>query len=91
MNFIAMLLNRLPSIALILIAASCTISGDYFAKSWSVTHRQTFYLLALLGYMLSGFFYIPVLQKQGLVISSLLWSIVTIVGFLIIGFVFFQV
>ncbi len=51
MNYLGDVLNKLPGIVLIIIAASCVITGDYFAKSWSVTHRQIFYVLALVAYL----------------------------------------
>ena len=66
------------------------MAGDYFAKYWSTTQKHPFYYIALITYFCSGFFYIPTLLKQGLVITSLIWSLLTIVGFTVIGIIIFK-
>ncbi len=71
-------------------AASSAVLGDYFAKSWSINLRPTYFLLALVGYLGSGVLFIPVLLKEGLVVSSITWSILTILGFIFIGLVMFH-
>ncbi len=64
--------------------------GDYFAKAWSIQRDAKLIPLALAGYLLSGVFYIPTLLKEGLVITSIMWSLLSIIGFLIIGVVLFH-
>lgn len=59
-------------------------------KLWSVNHKNSFFLLAIFGYLWSGFFYLPALLKKGLVISSVIWSVVYIIGFLVIGLLIFK-
>ena|SRR5258708_38867688 len=90
MNYIASIIEQLPSLFLIILAACFTILGDYFGKTWSINHKQIFFLLAILGYAASGLIYTPVLLKQGLVISSVIWSISTILGFIFIGLILFH-
>ena len=84
------LLSKLPVFVLILLASTSVIAGDYFAKTWSIDQRPVWGMLALLGYFGSGFFYLPTLLREGLVITSVLWSLVSIIGFLIIGLVIFK-
>lgn len=91
MNSLIAFLTKFPPIILILLAASSTIMGDFFGKYWSLhPGRQIFFILALLGYLGSGLLYTPVLLKQGLVISSILWSVLTTVGFITIGVIVFH-
>lgn len=84
------LLSKLPVFALVLLASASVIAGDYFAKTWSIEQRPVLGFLALLGYFGSGFFYLPTLLREGLVITSVLWSLVSIIGFLVIGLVIFK-
>ena len=83
-------LQKIPNALLLVLAAICVISGDYCAKAWSVNQKPMFLVLAFLGYFMSGFFYIPTLLRQGLVITSLIWSLLSIIGFLVIGLVIFK-
>jgi multidrug transporter EmrE-like cation transporter len=84
------LVNKIPVSMLLVMSAIAVISGDYFAKYWSVTKNHTFFILAILFYGLSAPFYVPTLLRQGLVITSIIWSLLAIVGFLIIGLFFFK-
>ena len=90
MHIYVALLSKLPVFALILLASASVIAGDYFAKTWSVDQKPLWGILALLGYFGSGFFYLPTLLREGLVVTSVLWSLVSIIGFLIIGLVIFK-
>jgi len=84
------ILPKLP-IYLLLIFSSCgVIAGDYFAKLWSINTKTSFLFLAFLGYIISSFFYIPTLLKEGLIVTSIIWSLISIIGFLFIGFVVFK-
>lgn len=84
------LLSKLPVFALVLLASTSVIAGDYFAKTWSIEQRPLWGMFALLGYFGSGFFYLPTLLREGLVVTSVLWSLVSIIGFLVIGLVVFK-
>jgi multidrug transporter EmrE-like cation transporter len=90
MQFLIDLFSKIPVVVLLLLSASSVILGDLFGKYWSTNSKTAFFVLALIAYFLSGVFYIPTLLRQGLVISSLVWSILSIVGFLFIGFVIFH-
>ncbi len=85
-------LGRVPVLGLILMAAVSVIVGDYAAKAWSLSssQREWYLLLALAGYFFSGFFYIPSLLRDGLIVTSVLWLLFSAVGFLVIGIVIFK-
>ena len=90
MNYLLEVVAKIPWLLSILFAASSAVLGDYFGKLWSMNHRLSYYYLALLGYFFSGFFYLPTLLKKGLVITSVLWSVLAIIGFLLIGLFLFK-
>lgn len=75
---------------LVILSSMAVIWGDYFAKYWSTNQKTIFYLLGILGYFLAGFFYIPSLLKEGLIITSVLWQVITTVGLLVIGVAIFH-
>jgi|GEM_PF-850164 len=84
------LMSKVPVGALLMLSAASVISGDYFAKLWSVNRSGTLLALALVAYACSGIFYTPTLIKNGLVVTSLIWSLVSTIGFLVIGFAIFK-
>lgn len=79
-----------PVGVLLALSAISVIFGDYFAKVFSTNQKPIFYILAIIGYLGSGFFYIPTLFKEGLVITSIIWSILSTAGFLVIGLLIFK-
>ncbi len=90
MNFLVKILQGWPVILLLILSAISVTAGDFFAKYWSTNQKTIFYILAILGYAGSSIFYIPTLLKEGLVVTSVIWSILSIIGFLIIGLVIFK-
>jgi len=42
------------------------------------------------GLAFSGFFFIPTLLREGLVVTSVIWSILSIIGFLAVGILIFK-
>lgn len=84
------LLSSVPVLVLILLASASVIMGDFAAKAWSINQKPYLLILAFLGYFLSGFFYIPTLLREGLIVTSIVWAIISTVGFLIIGLVIFK-
>ena len=90
MNFYIELFQKIPVSVLLLLSAASVISGDYFAKFWSTNRKPLFLAIALVSYLFSGVFYIPTLLRQGLVTTSVIWSILGIVGFVFIGLVIFK-
>jgi multidrug transporter EmrE-like cation transporter len=89
-NFYTQTLSKIPVLVLIILAALSVTLGDYSAKAWSINHKGAFLFFAFAGYFFSGFFYIPTLLKQGLIITSVLWGVLSTIGFLIIGFLIFK-
>ena len=90
MNLFTKILPSLPVYVLLILSSIGVITGDYFAKLWSTNTKVVFLILAFAGYFTSSFFYIPSLLREGLVITSIIWSLLAIVGFLVIGFVVFK-
>jgi multidrug transporter EmrE-like cation transporter len=90
MNLFTKILPSLPLYVLLLLSAFGVVIGDYFAKLWSVNTKTTFLILAFVGYLASSFFFIPSLLKEGLIVTSVIWSLISIIGFLFIGFVVFK-
>jgi multidrug transporter EmrE-like cation transporter len=81
---------KIPVMGLILLAAASVIFGDYSAKYWSVHYDGKYLLFALVGYFLSGFFYTPTLLRDGLIITSVIWCLLSTIGFVVIGLVIFK-
>ena len=90
MNFIIALLSKFPVPLLLIMSAASVVAGDFFAKYWSLHTRSIFFVLAVIGYLGSSFFYIPTLLKEGLVVTSVIWSVLSIVGFLLVGLIVFK-
>ncbi len=83
-------LSKIPWQILLVLSAAGVALGDYYGKYWSLNQKSSFYAVAVFGYFLSGFFYLPTLLKKGLVLTSLIWSILSITFFLFIGLVIFK-
>ena len=84
------LLGAVPVTGLIVLAALSVIAGDYAAKMWSVNGSGLYLVIALTGYFFSGFFYIPTLLREGLIVTSVVWLVLSTAGFLIIGALIFK-
>ena len=83
-------LSKFPIWLLLGISASGVITGDYFAKLWSTNQRGFFVCLSIAGYVVSGLFYVPTLVRSGLVVTSVIWCVLSIIGFLFIGVYMFH-
>jgi multidrug transporter EmrE-like cation transporter len=83
-------LGDIPVVGLILLASGSVIAGDYSAKAWSVNGHGLYLLFAFLGYFFSAFFYTPTLLREGLIVTSVLWVLLSTIGFLLIGLVIFK-
>jgi multidrug transporter EmrE-like cation transporter len=84
------LMSKIPVGALLLMSATGVILGDYFAKYWSQDPRPLWFVLTFVAYFFSPFFYVPTLLREGLVVTSVVWSILNIIGYLFIGLVIFR-
>ena len=84
------LLARLPIYLLLTFSAASVVLGDYFAKKWSIDQKTLYLALTFLGYIGGSFFYIPSLLKEGLVVTSIIWVVLSTVGFLFVGIVIFK-
>lgn len=84
------IMTKIPAWGLLSLSAMSVISGDYLAKLWSTNRNGWILLACLVAYSFSGVFYTPTLLRNGLVITSIIWSIVSAVGFLAIGLVIFK-
>lgn len=90
MNIILEIMSHIPVWMLLMLSAASVIVGDFMAKYWSTNQRPIIFFLSILGYFFSGFFYIPTLLREGLVVTSIIWSLLSIVGFIFIGLVIFD-
>ncbi|MFA6297061.1 MAG: hypothetical protein WC629_00685 [Candidatus Paceibacterota bacterium] len=90
LNLYLSLLGKVPVMGLILLAATSVVVGDFSAKMWSVNNKKEFLLLAFAGYFFSAFFYIPTLLRQGLIITSIVWGLLSTLGFIAIGLLIFK-
>jgi multidrug transporter EmrE-like cation transporter len=88
-NLYIALLSKIPLFGLLLLSASCVVAGDFFVKYWSLHQKPLYLLLTFFFYMGSAFFYAPTLLKAGLVTTSIIWSLLGIIGFLVIGLLVF--
>jgi multidrug transporter EmrE-like cation transporter len=85
-----LLARYIPLGILLALSSASVIVGDAFAKSWSVHQRGWMLAFAFAGYLGSALFYIPSLLKEGLIVTSVIWSLVSTIGFLVIGLLFFH-
>ena len=90
MDLYISLLGRLPMYLLLVLSATGVVAGDYFAKKWSIDQKTSYLLLAFFGYFSSSFFYLPTLLKEGLIITAVIWVLLSTIGFLFIGIVIFK-
>jgi len=89
-NLIIAIGDKMSLWTILLIASGATIVGDVFAKSWSLNRRPAFLMAALVGYLVGSFFYIPSLLHEGLVVTSVIWTLVATLGFILVGLLFFH-
>ncbi len=82
--------EKIPLSLLFCISALFVGTGDYLAKKWSLAPSWGLLTSALGCYLVSSFFYLQTLLRKGLVISSLIWSIASIIAFLFVGLVVFR-
>jgi multidrug transporter EmrE-like cation transporter len=82
--------QKIPISVLLLLSGAGVVLGDTFAKYWSLNPSWSIFVAAMIGYLASGFFYIPSLLQEGLVITSVIWSLISIIGFLFVGLVVFK-
>lgn len=66
------------------------ITGDYFAKYWSINQKTIFFIISFSVYAIAGIFYIPTLLREGLVITSIIWSVLCAAGFIVVGLLIFK-
>ncbi|MEK7547031.1 MAG: SMR family transporter [Patescibacteria group bacterium] len=90
MDWFLNIFSKFPVWTLLCFAAISVVTGDVLAKYWSTNTKPVFYFAALTAYAFSGFFYIPTLLREGLVVTSIIWSILSIVGFLVVGILIFK-
>ncbi len=82
--------DKMSLSTILFIAAGATIVGDIFAKYWSLGRRPAILWLALFAYLLGSAFYIPSLIKEGLVVTSTIWSLLSTLGFIVVGLLLFR-
>lgn len=87
-QFIA-LLSKFPIIILITLAALTTVAGDYFGKLRSVNLSPWAFWAGFILYAVTAFFYFPTLLREGLIVTAILWTVLSTVGFFLVGYYIF--
>ncbi len=68
----------------------CTILADVVAKYWSLNPEKTvLFVLGGLIYSVGAFIYIPSLLKESLIVTSVLWTLISTGGFIVMGLFLF--
>jgi multidrug transporter EmrE-like cation transporter len=80
----------LPTIVYFIVSVVFVTLGDYLGKEWSISKSSWLLVLAVGCSTLSGLFYFPLLLKEKLVVTSMLWTFLSIAGFLLVGLVIFK-
>ncbi|MEK7464769.1 MAG: hypothetical protein AAB617_03260 [Patescibacteria group bacterium] len=89
MNALLAIFQKVPMIVLMLIGVLFVALGDFLGKSWSLQQKHLFYFLAILSYGAGNIFYLPTLLREGLVVTTIIWSILVILVSIFIGMVMF--
>ena len=63
MNYFVSILQKLPPLVLVSLAAVSGVVGDLFAKYWSLNTKNTFYIFAIIFYIGSAVFLYPIITK----------------------------
>jgi multidrug transporter EmrE-like cation transporter len=74
----------------VILAAMISVVGDLFGKMWATGKGTWYYFAALAAWTLGSIVYLPVLAKQGLIVATLLWCIINVLGFVFLGVVLFK-
>lgn len=90
MNPVINFINTIPTALLLLLSAASVTVGDYFAKLWSVNHRPGYFLFAVLLGVISSLSFFPTLLREGLVVNAMLWTLLSLMGWLFVGLVIFH-
>jgi len=90
MDFYLAIANKIPVFVLLVLAAAATIAGDYVGKLWSLNLKPWTFWFAFTLYALTALFYFPTLLREGLIVTSILWTVLATVGFLAVGVLIFH-
>jgi len=91
MNSILLLLSKVNPIILFFVGALTIVSGDLYAKKWSISIQQIVAYLSIFFYIIGGLIFISLVKSTNSVgISNVLWNIIGIIGTLIISYLFFH-
>lgn len=83
--------NKLPLWLLIAFSSGFTILADILAKYWSINPEKTVWLVvAGLIYCAGAFVYMPTLLKESLIVTSVLWTLLSTGGFILAGLFLFD-
>jgi drug/metabolite transporter (DMT)-like permease len=80
----------IPPSVLVMVSALLMIVGDYYAKKWSLKQKMIFFLFLLFFTLVSSGFYIASLLQAGLVVTSMLYTVIAMSGHIIMGTLIFK-
>lgn len=84
------LFNKVPVLLLLIGAAVIEIASDIIAKYWAAAPSRLLFCIAVGTYALGAVIYIPTLLREGLIVTSLVWSLLSVLGYLAVGFFLFH-
>lgn len=82
--------HKLPLWPLIILSSGFTILADILAKYWSINPEKTiWFAIASLIYCAGALVYMPTLLKESLIVTSVLWTLLSTGGFILAGLLIF--
>jgi len=84
------LVSKLPVWLLLSVSGTVVILGDFCGKLWSQDQKPILFWISVISYFLSGILFLPTLLREGLTLTSVIWSLISIIGFVFIGLVIFK-
>lgn len=82
--------TRIPVWVWLAFGAASVVAGDYFAKRWSLDRGNALFWVAVFFYAVASQFYLPTLLRHGLIYTSIIWVVLSTIGFLLLGTLVFH-
>jgi multidrug transporter EmrE-like cation transporter len=79
-----------PTWVLLLLVAGCIVVGDTIIKYWTGNQKDWMVVIVFIFYTLSGLLYFPTLLNENLTTATVIWSILSLVGSVLVGLLVFR-
>lgn len=83
-------IQQIPVLWFLIAAAGAEILSDIIAKYWAAAPSKLLFAAAVGMYAIGAALYIPSLLKEGLIVTSLIWSLISVIGYLVVGYFLFH-